>query len=81
MANNNLAQNSWKAVWFIPGYDPTVDGTYDISLSAIDANGGLAAQTTIQIIQGAGATIPEPGTMAILLTGLLALGARKKFVN
>lgn len=76
---NNLAQNSWKAHWYIPGFDPTVDGVYDISLSAFNANGGLAASTTIQIIVGAGETdVPEPETMALLLTGLLGLAARRK---
>lgn len=80
---NNLAQNSWKAHWFFgPGFDPTLDATYDISLSAFDANGGLAAMTSIQIIVGAGATeVPEPETMALLLIGLLGLAARKKRVQ
>jgi hypothetical protein len=79
ISTNNLAQNSWKPHWFIPGFDPTVDGTYDFSLSAYNVNGGLAASTTIQIIVGAGATdVPEPETMALLLTGLLGLAARRK---
>lgn len=81
IGGNNLAQNSWKPHWFIPGFDPSVDGTYDISLTAKDAAGAILSSTSIQIIQGAGATIPEPGTMAILLTGLLGLAARKKFVK
>ncbi|MEP1445651.1 MAG: PEP-CTERM sorting domain-containing protein [Paraglaciecola sp.] len=80
---NNLAQNSWKAHWFFgPGFDPTLDATYDISLTAFDANGGLAALTSIQIIVGAGATeVTEPETMALLLIGLLGLAARKKRVK
>lgn len=82
ISQNNLAQNSWKPHWYIPGFDPTVDGIYDISLSAFDANGGLAASTSIQIIVGAGATaVPEPQTMALLLTGLLGFAARKKFAK
>jgi len=81
ISSNNLAQNSWQPHWFIGplGFDPTVDGTYDISLTAFDLNGGLAASTSIQIIVGAGATVvPEPETMALLLIGLLGLAARKK---
>tara|TARA_R110002153_G_scaffold113667_4_gene256037 strand:- start:7024 stop:7815 length:792 start_codon:yes stop_codon:yes gene_type:complete len=82
ISSNNVAQNSWKPHWYIPGFDPTVDGIYDISLSAFDANGGLAASTSIQIIVGAGATaVPEPQTMALLLTGLLGFAARKKFAK
>lgn len=34
IAANNVAQNSWKPHWFFPGFDPTVDATYDLSLSA-----------------------------------------------
>lgn len=28
IAQNNVAQNSWKAHWIISPFDPTVDGTY-----------------------------------------------------
>ncbi len=78
---NNLAQNSWKPHWFIPGFDPTLDGTYDFALTAKNLNGATVASTSIQVIVGAGATIPEPGTIAILMTGLLGLAARKKFAK
>lgn len=79
---NNLAQNSWKPSWFIPGFDPTVDGTYDFFLTAFNADGSQAARTSMQIIVGAGATdVPEPGTVALLLTGLLGLAARKKLAK
>ena len=83
ISSNNVAQNSWKAHWFFgPGFDPTLDATYDLYLTAFDANGGQAARTSIQIIVGAGATdVPEPATFALLLTGLLGLAARKKLAK
>lgn len=84
-SSNNLAQNSQKPHWTFGAFgfifDPTVDGTYDFALTAFDANGGQAASTSMQVIVGAGATIPEPGTIAILMTGLLGLAARKKFAK
>ncbi|WP_299072409.1 PEP-CTERM sorting domain-containing protein [uncultured Paraglaciecola sp.] len=82
ISSNNLAQNSWKPHWFIPGFDPTLDGIYDISLTAFDASGAQAASTSIQIIVGAGATaVPEPGTIALLFTGLFGLATRKRLVK
>lgn len=82
ISTNNLAQNSWKPHWFIPGFDPTLDGTYDFTLTAFDGNTQLA-QTSMQIIVGTGGAtaVPEPGTMAILFTGLLGLVARRKLVK
>ncbi|MBU2882728.1 PEP-CTERM sorting domain-containing protein [Psychrosphaera sp. B3R10] len=77
-ANNNLAQNSWKAHWFFgPSFDPTVDGTYDISLRA-SSNGQIVTMNTIQIIVGNGAIeAPEPSTLAFFAMGLVALASRQ----
>lgn len=74
---NNVAQNSWKAHWFLSGFDPTVDGTYNFKLSAFDLN-GLVAETEIQIIVGQGGEIPEPTTMALLTAGIAAMAGRRR---
>ena len=58
IANNNVLQQSWRHAFFPihPSltYDPTIDGTYDIVLSAFNGGGALVASTTIQVIIGAG---------------------------
>jgi hypothetical protein len=52
---NKVVQNSWKAHGFFgPGFDPTVDATYDIYLAAYNPNGGEVARSQVQIIVGAG---------------------------
>ena len=73
IANNNVAQNSWKAHWFLTSFDPTVDGTYSFYLKAYDGT-TLAASTEMTVIVGAGgAAVPEAGS-SIALLGLAVTG-------
>lgn len=83
IAANNVAQNSWQAHWFLgPDFDPTVDGTYDFTLTAFDGQGSQLAKTSMQIIVGKGATdVPEPTTISLLLAGLFGLAVRRKFTQ
>lgn len=73
IAANNLAQNSSKAHWAIPGFDPTVDGVYDFTLEAFTRAGEMLAATNIQIIVGAGAAVPEPSTLALFFIALAGM--------
>lgn len=78
LAANHVAQNSWKPHWFIPGFDPTVDGTYDFVLSA--SRGGTEfVRTSIQVIVGDGAAeVPAPGSLALVGLGVLGLASMRR---
>lgn len=78
----NVAQNSWKPHWFIPGFDPTIDATYDFYLAAFDAQGQQLARTQIQIIVGSGGAtqVPAPTPLLLLGIGLLAVLLSRKRV-
>ena len=75
IAADNVAQNSWKPHWYIPGFNPTVNGTYTISLTAL-SGGSPVASSSIDVI-----TVPEPGTFALAglagLIGTLAVRRRR----
>ena len=72
IANNNVAQNSWKAHWYLSGFDPTVDGQYDFYLAAFNGTTQLA-RTDISVIVGTGATVPVPAAVWLFGSGLLGL--------
>ncbi len=76
----NVAQNSWKAHWIVAGYDPTIDATYDFTLTAYDGQTEVA-KTSIQIIQGKGGSpVSDASSTAVLLgAGILGLLGFRRF--
>ena len=56
LANNNVAQNSWRYDFFpfgpLAGFDPEANGTYAIYLRARNSEGQVVARADIQIIVG-----------------------------
>jgi hypothetical protein len=81
ISGNNLAQNSWRMdFFFLPvDFDPNIDGTYTFTLSAIGATGARLATTSIDVIVGDGAAVPEPLSFLAWggLIGCAAVAARR----
>ena len=78
----NVGQNSenlWLASLFVPGFDPTADGSYVIRLTAL-SNDTSIASTSINVIVGDVSDVPLPAGLPLMLAGLggLALLRRRK---
>ena len=67
IANNSLAQNSWRHNFF-GAFDGTVDGRYEVYLKAYDMSGNVVAQTAITVIVGAGTGTTYAGSLMPLVS-------------
>jgi hypothetical protein len=72
----SVAQNSWNMAFNSPPpFDPSADGVYTVRLTAFDGSTQQAlASTSIDVIVGAGASVPEPATLGLFGLGLVGLG-------
>jgi hypothetical protein len=72
IANNNVAQNSWRTTFFPVPFNPSVGGLYTFQLEAFQGSTSLGL-TSIDVFVGAGPPAPEPGTCLMLLTGVCGM--------
>ena len=79
LALYSLAQNSWKAHWFLSPFDPTVDGQYEFYLKTFDGATELAS-TNMSIIVGAG-VVPIPAAAWLFGSALGLLGWVRRRTN
>ncbi len=70
IANNNVAQQSWKPHWFDTDFDPTDVGSYYFTLSAYNGE-DLIADTEITVN-----AVPVPGAVLLGMLGLSVAGVK-----
>lgn len=87
ISQNNVAQNSWKAHWFVSGFDPTVEGEYSFFLAAFDPGTAFdspkfnpqedsLAYTEMNVVVSNQTAVPEPASMIVWgLLGTTGIGA------
>jgi len=67
-------QNSYRLNWAGIGFDPSVNDTYQVNLTATGYNGDAhSLDVFAQVGTGAGA-VPEPATWAMMLLGFVGIG-------